>query len=205
MYLPDQPRALAGMHRALPPRGRVAAIVLSPPPAWDRSPAKLPGSRVITSLSRTVSSALDQRAPNGAAHPCRGDSLSRATPSYSGLLAWGRLLHGGVVLVGLPRGGQAAPGRASAGPTPTRCSIGSLAHPAVCWGLSLGMRTRPGFVRVSLPAVQRLLITGPARHSRRSPSARRRTASQSRQSPSRPSHRRWSPAGATRRPPRAAR
>ena len=30
MYLPDQPRALAGMHRALRPRGRVAAIVFSP-------------------------------------------------------------------------------------------------------------------------------------------------------------------------------
>ena len=87
--------------------------------------------------------ALDQRAPNGAAHPCRGDSLSRATPSYGGLLAWGRLLHGGVVLVGLPRRGQAAPGRASAEPTPTRCSIGSLAHPAVCRGLSLGGEDTP--------------------------------------------------------------
>jgi SAM-dependent methyltransferase len=31
MYLPDQPRALAGMHRAMRPGGRVAAIVFSTP------------------------------------------------------------------------------------------------------------------------------------------------------------------------------
>ena len=31
MYLPDQPRALVGIHRALRPRGRVAAIVFSTP------------------------------------------------------------------------------------------------------------------------------------------------------------------------------
>ena len=31
MYLPDQPRALAGMHRALRPGGRIAAVVFSTP------------------------------------------------------------------------------------------------------------------------------------------------------------------------------